>query len=145
MIEEQGCVVGVEQGAVWVETLRKSACSGCSNSVGCGQGLMDRLGVRGRHVTVRALSNLQLRVGDVVVIGVREGFLVRGSFLVYLLPLLGIFSCSVLAQEFGLDEPLVILAGVLGFGFACGMVGFLSWHAKDDLEAQPRVLQVIAQ
>lgn len=45
MIEEQGRVVATEPGAVWVETVRRSTCSSCSANAGCGQGLMQRLGV----------------------------------------------------------------------------------------------------
>ena len=43
MIEEPGRVVAVEEGAVWVQTLRKSTCSSCSANAGCGQGLLDKL------------------------------------------------------------------------------------------------------
>ena len=68
MIEEQGRVVALEPGAVWVETRRKSTCSGCSARNGCGQGLMDQLGVRERRDLVRAVSDLHLQVGDSVVV-----------------------------------------------------------------------------
>ncbi|MDF3932676.1 SoxR reducing system RseC family protein, partial [Pseudomonas citronellolis] len=43
MIEEQGRVIGVEPGAVWVETLRQSTCSACNARAGCGQGLLQQL------------------------------------------------------------------------------------------------------
>ncbi len=68
MIEEQGRVVATEPGAVWVETVRRSTCSSCSANAGCGQGLMQRLGVGARRARVRALSDLSLRVGDAVVL-----------------------------------------------------------------------------
>ena len=64
MIEEQARVVALEAGAVWVETRRQSTCGGCSANAGCGQGLMDKIGVRASHGHVRALCDLQLQVGD---------------------------------------------------------------------------------
>lgn len=88
MIEEQGRVVATEPGAVWVETVRRSTCSSCSANAGCGQGLMQRLGVGAGRAQVRALSDLSLRVGDAVVLGIHEDLLLRASVLFYL------FLCS---------------------------------------------------
>lgn len=143
MIEEQGRVVAVESGAVWVETLRKSTCSSCSANTGCGQGLLDKLGVSGRRGHVRALSDLQLRIGDAVVIGVREDLLVRGSLLVYLVPLLGLFAAALLANQLALGEPLVILCGFLGMLVAwCGV----RWHSlrtAHDPALQPVVVRAL--
>ena len=143
MIEEQGRVVAVESGAVWVETLRKSTCSSCSVKAGCGQGLLDQLGASGRRGYVRALSNLHLRVGDAVIIGVREDLLVRGSLLVYLLPLLGLFSAAVLADQLGLSEPWVILSALFGFLLACCAVRWRSRLTAGDPALQPVVLRAL--
>jgi len=143
VIEEQGRVVAVEPGAVWVETLRKSTCSSCSVKAGCGQGLLDQLGASGRRGYVRALSNLQLNVGDAVIIGVREDLLVRGSLLVYLLPLLGLFTAAVLAEQMGLNEPWVILSALFGFLFACCAVRWRSRVTAADPALQPVVLRAL--
>ena len=143
MIEEQGRVVAVEQGAVWVETLRKSTCSSCSVKAGCGQGLLDQLGASGRRGYVRALSDLQLSVGDAVVIGVREDLLVRGSLLVYLLPLLGLFVAAVLAEQMSLSEPWVILSALCGFLLACCAVRWRSGITAGDPALQPVVLRAL--
>lgn len=143
MIEEQGRVVALEPGAVWVETLRKSTCSSCSANAGCGQGLLDKLGVQGRRGHVRALCDLQLNVGDAVVIGVREELLVRGSLLVYLLPLLGLFAAAMLADWFALGEPLVIVSALLGL-FASGLgVRWRSARTSDDPALQPVVVRAL--
>lgn len=143
MIEEQGRVVAVESGAVWVETLRKSTCSSCSVKAGCGQGLLDQIGVSGRRGYVRALSNLHLSVGDAVIIGVREDLLVRGSLLVYLLPLLGLFFAAVLADQLGLREPWVILSALFGFLLACCAVRWRSRLTAGDPALQPVVLRAL--
>lgn len=143
MIEEQGRVVAVEPGAVWVETVRKSTCSSCSVKAGCGQGLLDQLGVNGRRGYVRALSNLQLAVGDAVIIGVREDLLVRGSLLVYLLPLLGLFAAAVLVEQVGLSEPWVILSAFFGFLLACYAVRWRSRVTAGDAALQPVVLRAL--
>jgi sigma-E factor negative regulatory protein RseC len=143
VIEEQGRVVAVELGAVWVETLRKSTCSSCSVKAGCGQSLLDQLSASGRRGFVRALSNLQLDVGDRVIIGVREDLLVRGSLLVYLLPLLGLFAAAVSAEQVGLSEPWVILSALFGFLLACCAVRWRSRITVGDPALQPVVLRAL--
>lgn len=143
MIEEQGRVVAVEVGAVWVETLRKSTCSSCSVSAGCGQGVLDRLGVSGRRGHVRALSDLSLSVGDAVVIGVREDLLVRGSLLVYLLPLIGLFAGALFGERMALGEPYVVLCA--GVGMALSWLG-VRWRCSrtaGDPALQPVVLRAL--
>lgn len=143
MIEEQGRVVAIERGAVWVETLRKSTCSSCSVKAGCGQGLFDQLGVKERRGLVRALCDLHLKVGDGVVIGVQEDLLVRGSLLVYLLPLLGLFAAALMADQLGLSEPWVIVSALLGFALACLAVRWRSRSVAADPSLQPVVLRAL--
>jgi sigma-E factor negative regulatory protein RseC len=143
VIEEQGRIVAVEPGAVWVETLRKSTCSSCSVKAGCGQSLLNQLGASGRRGFVRALSNLQLDVGDMVIIGVREDLLVRGSLLVYLPPLLGLFAAAVSAEQVGLSEPWVILSALFGFLLACCAVRWRSRITAGDPALQPVVLRAL--
>lgn len=143
MIEEQGRVVAVEPGAVWVETLRRSSCCGCAAKAGCGQGVLDKLGLGARRGHVRALSDLQLSVGDAVVIGVREDLLVRASLLVYLLPLVGLFAGALLAERLAVGEPLVILAAVAGLLLAWFGVRWRSVRTADDPALQPVVVRAL--
>ena len=143
MIEEQGRVVAIERGAVWVETLRKSTCSSCSVKAGCGQGLFNQLGVKERRGLVRALCDLHLKVGDGVVIGVQEDLLVRGSLLVYLLPLLGLLAAALMADQLGLSEPWVIVSALLGFFLACVAVRWRSRSVAADPSLQPVVLRAL--
>lgn len=143
MIEEQGRVVALEPGAVWVETLRKSTCSSCSANAACGQGLMDRLGVGRQRGYVRALSQMHLAIGDTVIIGVREDLLVRSSLLVYLLPLMGLFAAALLADGLGLPEPLVILSGLSGLFASWLMVRWRAAQVAENPLLQPVVLRTL--
>ncbi|MGG2397710.1 SoxR reducing system RseC family protein [Pseudomonas sp. SH1-B] len=143
MIEEQGRVVALEPGAVWIETLRKSTCSACSANAACGQGLMDRLGVGRKRGYVRALSSMQLALGDTVVIGVREDLLIRSSLLVYLIPLLGLFAAALLADGLGLSEPLTILAGLIGLFCSWLLVRWRASRVAENPSLQPVVLRAL--
>lgn len=141
MIEESGRVVALEDGAVWVETRRSSTCSACSANAGCGQGLLDRLGVGQRRARVRALTDLRLAVGDGVTIGIREEQLLRSSLQVYLLPLLGLFAAALLAERWALGEPVVILAALGGFFAVWWLVRRHNRGRSDDPVLQPVVLR----
>lgn len=140
MIEEQGRVLSVEQGAVWVETIRRSACNSCQARAGCGQSLLQRLGGGARQGFIRVLDDRSCQVGDEIIIGVPENAVVRGSSLIYMVPLLALFACALLAQATGLGEPLIILAGFSGL--ALGFVA-IRWHAGrlgSDPSFTPRVI-----
>ncbi|QGZ32191.1 SoxR reducing system RseC family protein [Stutzerimonas stutzeri] len=143
MIEEPGRVIAVETGAVWVETQRRSTCSGCSARNGCGQGLMDRLGVRERAGLIRALSDLHLNVGDSVVVGIGERVLLRGAVLVYLFPLLALLASALIASALSAAEPYVMLAAVAGFVVAWLIVRKRSQQTSGDPELQPVVLRAV--
>ncbi|MBP8184328.1 MAG: SoxR reducing system RseC family protein [Pseudomonas sp.] len=143
MIEEPGQVVSLDEGAVWVATSRKSTCSSCAANAGCGQGLLDKLAISSQRGTVRALTDLNLAVGDKVVIGLREDALVRASLLVYLLPLLGLFIGALTAEHFALGEPLSIAAGLLGFTAAGFWLHRYSQQRLADPALQPVVLRAL--
>ena len=143
MIEETGRVVALEEGAVWVETLRKSTCSSCSANAGCGQGLMDKLGVGRQRGFVRVLSDLQLALDDVVVIGIREDVLLRTAVLVYLLPMLGLLAGALLASSLGLTEGLIILASMLSLLLAWLAVRWQCQRTQHDPARQPVVLRAM--
>lgn len=143
MIEERGRVLSVEQGAVWVETIRRSACTSCQARAGCGQSLLQRLGGGARQGFIRVLDDRACRVGDDILIGVPDNAVLRGSSLVYIVPLLTLFACALLAQAMGAGEPLIILAGFSGLG-----LGFVAvrWHARRlgaDRGFMPRVIDKI--
>ena len=143
MIEERGRVLSVEEGAVWVETLRRSACDSCQARNGCGQSVLQRLGLGARSGFIRVLNQQvehRYRVGDEVIIGVPEHAVLHGSVMVYLIPLLMLFAGALLAQSFGASEGVIIAAGFSGM--AGGFAG-VRWHGRrlDRYSALlPRVL-----
>ncbi|HTO19445.1 MAG TPA: SoxR reducing system RseC family protein [Pseudomonas sp.] len=141
MIEQEGRVIAVEADAVWVETLRRGACASCSARAGCGQGLMNSLGVSERRGQVRALTDLHLNVGDAVAIGVPERALLAASIQAYLLPLLGLFAIALLADRLGAGEPWVILCGLAGLFGTWIYIRWRSLRTADDPAWQPVVLR----
>ena len=116
MIKEQGRVVAVEQDGVWVETLRRSACSTCAGKSGCGQHLSERHREISRDPSlsyIKVVSSHELHAGDRVVVGVAESSLLKASFLIYLAPLLLMMAGIWFLSLAGAADWVLFLAAVL--------------------------------
>ncbi|MEP9317854.1 SoxR reducing system RseC family protein [Pseudomonas sp. LABIM340] len=148
MIHERGRVIAVESGTVQVETLRRSICSGCSVNAGCGQGLLERLGVSQGRSRVRALispnlASSSLKPGDEILLGVDEDLLLKSALLFYLSPLIGLFALALVASHLDLGEPLIIVAGLAGFLLSWLLVRRYARRHTDDPAMQPVVLRAL--
>lgn len=147
MIEETAQVVHIDKGEVWVETRRRSTCSGCAAENGCGTAALSKvLGKRRTQLRVLA-DNVPLAVGDRVVIGIAEQALVRGSLAVYAVPLL-LLLLGALFGRLGADSGLwaggetASLIFGLG-GLATGVVWLKRFtrRIQNDPSYQPVVLR----
>jgi sigma-E factor negative regulatory protein RseC len=142
MIEEQAVVVEAGDGYAWVETQRRSVCGTCSASEGCGTAVLAKIWGE-RRTRVRAISALPLQPGDAVIVGLAEGALLRGSLLVYLLPLTLLLAGALLGQAAFAgagEEPVVLASAVgLGLGFLAARIG--SRRLRDDARFQPLVVR----
>lgn len=142
MIEESAQVVSVEGEHAWVESERRSSCSSCS-AKGCGTGALSKvLGSKVQRMKVR--NPINAVAGDAVIVGIDESILVKGSLLVYIVPLLlmlagGLFGEAMAPQWGGEGEGLSALFGLLGLG------GGLLWLRRFNRTAanDPRYTAVI--
>jgi len=130
MLTEAGRVVGVETDGLWIETMRRSTCGNCAAQKGCGHGLLNRIsdGKRG-YIRVlpgdRAIENYA--IGDQVLIGIPEEVILRGSFIAYVLPLMGMLAGALAAASWlpG-NEDFLALLGAAG-GLVIGFI-LVRWH-----------------
>lgn len=139
MIEERGRVVALEEGAVWVETLRQSACGACSAQKGCGQSALAKMGQKPMHV--RALTDDTLAVGDEITIGIPEDILLKSSLMAYLMPLLAAFAVASAARYSMGTEGFIALGGLLGLALGFLGVHLHSLRVRHDPRYHPVVLQ----
>lgn len=143
MIEEIGRVVALEPGAVWVETVRTSACQSCSANKGCGHAVMDRQRA-GSRVRVRALNELSLALDQQVVLGLPEGALMKSAMMVYLMPLLLLFIGALLGEAVtGPAGSGAVLGGLSGLVFGFLLNRWYSQQHQQDPALQPRVLRTL--
>lgn len=120
MIEQKATVISRDGRLVWVEAERQSTCGQCQARKGCGTGLLAKhVGQRFSRLAVH--TELDLKVGQQVMVFIPEQALLTGALMMYLLPLLGLFLAAVLTRMSGAGELVQIIAGLLGLaaGFFC--------------------------
>ncbi|EIJ41262.1 Positive regulator of sigma E activity [Beggiatoa alba B18LD] len=146
MLEEEGVIVEATEKFVWVRTQRRSGCAQCSVD-GCGTSSLASL--FGQKINeVRVINNLSAKLGDKVIIGLEERALLRGSLLLYILPLIFLFlvaaSYDSLAISSGLPsgEGWTALAGLFGLAGGLGLAHYLSSRLEEDTRYQPVLIKI---
>ena len=142
MLIETARVVAVEQGWLRVETVRRSVCAQCSAARGCGHSLLHRLGEGRRscwQLSSAGFSETTFKVNDEVAIGIPESLLLRGSFLVYMLPLAAMLALALLASAlFG--DVAAVLGAALGLWLGMNGVRRHARRHRGDPALQPTLL-----
>lgn len=145
MLTENGRVVAVEPGCLWVETIRQSTCGTCSASKGCGHGIMNQIGDGSSsylRVSSEAFPEGRFKVDDEVCIAIPEHVVLSGSFIVYIVPLLctltvaGIFAGLVPAAS----DVDTVVGALVGFSAGVGLVKLHAWSRRNDERLHPRLL-----
>ena len=103
MSAERGTVEKVELGWAWVKTKRSSACSSCGSR-------HHRLTQGGDQMLVKAQNTAQAKKGDEVELYLSTRTKLKGTAVVYLLPVVGIFvgafAANPLSNALGLNPSL---------------------------------------
>ncbi len=145
MLEEQGLVVDVDAQGVWVETCRQSACQSCSAKSHCGHSLLGKI-AKGQTQRFLVRTELSLKPGDQVMLGLAEGAFLRGSALVYLVPLLSMMLLAIVGEQLaGPDSLYTLLLALLGLGGGFTYVRWYSQRNRQNPDYQPVVLRKLAQ
>jgi sigma-E factor negative regulatory protein RseC len=148
MLIETGRVVAVDTQGLWVETIRQSTCGSCAAQKGCGHGVLNRL-ADGRSGYVRVLPGESgcgdCAVDDQVRISIPEEVILRGSLVVYLIPLLCMLAGAAFAVPLWAGHPDGSAALGAGLGLALGfaLVRWHAWHHRNDRRLQPTLLEVL--
>lgn len=118
MIEEQAQVVETRGDQLVLQAQTKSACGSCAASKGCGTSVLSK--VIGRKFTrFHADNSIDAKVGDTVVVGISEDALIKGSVMMYVVPIVGMLL-SALAAEYYLDafvehrDLSIAVSGIMG-------------------------------
>ena len=150
MLTETGRVVAVEADGVWVETIRQSTCGSCAAQKGCGHGLMNRIS-DGHRSLIRALPGrltaAECQVDDQVRIAIPEAVILRGSLVVYVLPLLFMLGGAGLGTGVypAAGDLAAALGAVAGFALGFSLVRLHAHLHRDDSSLQPTLLEIVGR
>ena len=147
MITETATVTNVSNDIVTVESEIKSSCSGCQQVDTCGSGQVAKAFSQ-KRACFQTKSNLPLKIGDKVLIGIEEKNLLTTAWQVYMWPLIGLILGAGGGQLFvnrGIfqTELLVILCGFFGCYLGFRLAKFWQRYTHQDKNLQPKILKIV--
>jgi len=142
MATETGTVSRVAEGIAWVTTTRSEACEACAARDSC-----HSLG-GGKEMEVEALNPVHARIGDRVVIFFHTASLLKASFLIYVLPIVGMMVGAVIGQrialEYGWPESAIsALAAFAAFGAVFALVRAAGNRMAQKSAYRPKIIRVV--
>lgn len=148
-MEELAKVVHVDKHTISIISEVKSACSGCQQVDNCGSGQVAKA-FPTKKLSLTLQSDLPLKVGDTVVIGLSDDCLLQSAWQVYILPLIGLISFAGVGQYFISNDVLPhelfgVLLSTLG-----GYLGYIlakkkQSSPKNKVKLTPEILRVITE
>ena len=98
MIEEQAQVVEISGDQLILQAQTKSSCGSCAAKKGCGTSVLSK--VVGRKFTrFQAENSVEAKVGDTVIVGISEQALLRGSLMMYIIPIMGMLVFALVSDH----------------------------------------------
>ena len=150
MIEEKALIVETHGDIAWVETQRQSTCSACQVQKGCGTSVLHKV-IGKKRTRLQVMNPDRFVVGDEVVLGLQENALIKGSLMLYALPLLFMFGFAMLGFAvfflYGLTytEGFKILFSLSGLAVGFVWISKYSKKISNDPNFQAVILSKIKE
>lgn len=144
MASEEGVVVRVDGDDAWVKTVRGDACESCSSKAAC-----HTMG-GGKEMQVPALNPIGARVGDRVLLKMDTLPFLKGTFLVYMVPILLLVVGAAIGEWVSLvsnlQPPLPSVLFAFG-GLAAGLLfmKIVANRLAQKADYRPRIARVIGR
>lgn len=145
MIKQTAIVTRTEHAIAFVKTIRESTCGQCSVQKGCGTSVFSKV-LGNKFSELTALNPINAETGDMVILGMRESVLINSALLMYLFPLLMMFSGAasmvMISHWFNLDlgQLWVIASSFIWFLAAFLYIKKVSKKHVGDKKFQPVIL-----
>ena len=120
LVEGMAHVVELDGNMAWLVPEQSSSCGGCASASACGSKGIGTLANRLEARRFQLLNDAGLRVGERVVIGIRENTLIRASLTAYVIPLITLFLAGALAQWLAGNDIVTMVA--MFAGLAAGLL-----------------------
>lgn len=120
MVEGIAQVVAVEGKLAWLVPEQTTSCGGCASASACGAKGIGTTASRLELRRFQLVNDAGLRVGERVVVGVRENALLRASVTAYAIPLATLLTAGAVAQWAAGSDVVTMIA--MFAGLALGLV-----------------------
>lgn len=141
MPQETAEVVFIKGEHAFLKTVSKMSCGECSSKATCGSVRLFKSAIDTEY-TIKVKSNLDLKAGDSVQLGLAPSKLIQGTLLVYIFPLFSLFLFAALGKLWG-GEGLSIVAGLGGLFVALLLVKMFIAQKTITERFSPKVLAKI--
>lgn len=148
MIEEQAQVIDIKDGLLVLQAQTQSACGSCAANKGCGTSVLSKV-VGRKFSQFQAQNDIDAKVGDTVIVGISEDALLKGSTMIYIVPVVAMLLFALMADH--LITPTskhdLIVAGCALIGLASGSL-LARWYFNRRSRSQmfaPVVLRKIIE
>jgi len=140
MLETRAIVVQVQGEEALVEAKGGGGCGNCSSEGGCGSGKLTQLFCnKPRRFKVHNESHAV--VGDEVQILLQDGILLRGSILMYVVPLVLLLTGGMIGSSLGGDaasrDGFAAVGAVIGLSVGFVLARWLSKHLRVSAITRP--------
>lgn len=133
-MEEKGKIIGISGNIAKVEVEKKQACEACAASSFCNAG-------GERSNIIDATNEIGAQTGQKVKIEFIPGSILKGSFLVYIVPIIMLVLFSSVAQLATKKEIFSIIWGIIGVIFSFLIIRFIDKAKK--IKLIPRVKEIL--
>jgi sigma-E factor negative regulatory protein RseC len=138
---EEGIVTTLTDTGAWIKTQKNSACAACSARHSCQTD-------GGEEAKVEVRNDANARLGDRVIIHFNTASLLKATFLLYIVPILGLLAGAgigqKIAQLYAIEGSLpAVLAGFSSFAATVLWVKFRACRLSEQDSYQPRITRII--
>lgn len=141
LVEGYAQVVALEGNMAWLVPEQTSSCGACSASSACGAKGIGSLSNRLEARRFQLANEAGLRIGDRVVVGIRENALLKASLAAYAIPLATLLSAGMLAQWAAGSDMVTMLAMAAGLVFGLWLARLRAGRLMSMGELEPRFLR----
>ncbi|MDM8564535.1 SoxR reducing system RseC family protein [Candidatus Halobeggiatoa sp. HSG11] len=139
MLEERGTVTSVDEQFITVRTRRSNSCGGCTASCGTGS-LANVLGKKYTEIKFAKYKNV--KVGDTVIISLNEQSLLKNALVLYLFPLLFMFTMAIGCKMWQQSELFTTLAGLVGLLLGLFIAKLITVKMSKNVHHQPTIRNI---